>query len=278
MFTGLELLILASVLPCSNHSHVAAAQKWDGLKVTWGPTLDPPFFDSMPRTESEAKRMGFKKIGSCNPQAKWRGSRYVKDDDYAVTLLYDVAGHIAGIQTSVPKHLPNGFPWKEIQPPFIEDGRRFVSTVYFVNPAIICKRGRSRAQFQNEGTGTVLYIQNSSVPEDSVRVPDREVDIQGTEWTKGMCFPRRMGQHYSYRTSLNMKCEELFPMCVIYNKGQLNAFGWALQNDLPSPRYEHPVQATFALFMNPVPKCLYSAGTLSIFHVFMTSDVSANTC
>ena len=33
--------------------------------------------------------------------AKWRGARYVKGGDYSLTLLYDVNGYIAGIQSSV---------------------------------------------------------------------------------------------------------------------------------------------------------------------------------
>ena len=42
----------------------------------------------------------------------------------------------------------------------------------------------------------------------------------------------------------DMSCDEFFPVFLLYNKsGNLNAFGWALQADLSSPRFEHPPHA-----------------------------------
>lgn len=40
--------------------------------------------------------------------ANWRGARYVKNNDPALTLLYDVNGYIAGIQTTVSFSLRGG--------------------------------------------------------------------------------------------------------------------------------------------------------------------------
>ena len=48
------------------------------------------------------------------------------------------------------------------------------------------------------------------------------------------------GQHYWYNVTSDMSCEDFWPMFLLYNGGELNAFGWAFQGDLNSPRYEKP--------------------------------------
>ena len=48
------------------------------------------------------------------------------------------------------------------------------------------------------------------------------------------------GQHYWYDISANMKCENFFPVFLLYNSKKLTGFGWAMQGDVKSPRVEHP--------------------------------------
>ncbi|CAL1531625.1 unnamed protein product, partial [Lymnaea stagnalis] len=130
----------------------------------------------------------FVKVSECSTTGKWRGARYTKGGDEAVVLLFDVNGYIAGIQTGVRKGLPNGYPSQSLRPPFIEDSNSYYITAYFVDPAIICRRGRSDAEFQEQGTGTDLYIQNGTVPENSLLMPRSQSDLVNTKWVEGMCF------------------------------------------------------------------------------------------
>lgn len=53
----------------------------------------------------------------------------------------------------------------------------------------ICNHGRTSGQFQTQGTGTDLYIQNGTDPMASVRIPHQESAIGSTAWVKGHCFP-----------------------------------------------------------------------------------------
>ena len=51
----------------------------------------------------------------------------------------------------------------------------------------------------------------------------------------------RIGTHYWYDNHLNMNCSEFLPSFVMYNKGQLSAFGWSIVSKLDfSRRVEFP--------------------------------------
>ncbi|CAL1533127.1 unnamed protein product [Lymnaea stagnalis] len=215
----------------------------------------------MPRTTADAEHNGFKKIGGCDTTAHWRGQRYIKNDDYAVVLLYDIHGFIAGIQTTVPKDQGRNYPKPPIEPPFVSDGNRWVISAYFVDPSTICTKGRTVQEFNAEGTGTNLYIQNSTSPEHSVLIPHKEADIRGTKWVEGNCF-LTMGKHYWYNLKADMSCDTVFPVFLLYNHGELTAFGWALITNLTSTRYEHPTPSSFGLHN-------------SVHHSYSTTNISA---
>jgi hypothetical protein len=53
-----------------------------------------------------------------------------------------------------------------------------------------------------------------------------------------------LGVHYWYNTRKDMSCDEFYPVFLLYNGGQLNAFGWAFQAHMTSPHMEHPPKAT----------------------------------
>ncbi|XP_062579205.1 uncharacterized protein LOC134241138 [Saccostrea cucullata] len=254
---------------CSGFIFGSNVHPWDGLKVTWGIN---PFnsinFADMPRTEAEAEQSGFTIISGCEHE-NFLGKRYMKDNDPAVILIYDVNGYIAGIQAGIPTTLSNGYPSLELQKhPFVRDFDKHYITAYFVSPDLICTRGRTSSEVSTQGTGTDLYIQNSTNPMESIKIPHQEADIGSTKWVKGHCFPA-MGVHYWYDISLDMSCDQLFPVFLLYNGGVLNAFGWAFKAELPSPRYEHPSQSTFKAFMQVKPSCLDQAGTLSTLHIYL---------
>lgn len=252
--------------------------KWDNLKVTWGPNpLSSNYFVGMPRTVTDAEHNGFKKIGGCDNTAHWRGQRYIKNDDYSVVLLYDVNGFIAGIQTTVPKDQGRNYPKPPIEPPFVSEGNRWVISAYFVDPSIICTKGRTAQEFNADGTGTNLYIQNSTSPEHSVLIPHKETDIRATKWVEGNCF-YTMGKHYWYNLRADTNCDTIFPAFLLYSHGELTAFGWALLTNLTSARYEHPTHGSYGLFMKTVPTCLNTAGVLSTMHIYLTGNYALDTC
>lgn len=55
----------------------------------------------------------------------------------------------------------------------------YVTTVYFVDPSIICSTGRTQEQFDVDGTGTDILFQNgpSFAPENLIRAPYTEDEI-----------------------------------------------------------------------------------------------------
>ena len=50
-----------------------------------------------------------------------------------------------------------------------------------------------------------------------------------------------LGQHYWYNISKEMSCNDSFPMFLLYKRGTLTGFGWAMIADLTTTeRVEHP--------------------------------------
>ncbi|XP_076104028.1 uncharacterized protein LOC143072809 [Mytilus galloprovincialis] len=253
---------------------------WDNLRVTWGIN---PFgsmnFAAMPLTEADAKSKGFQKISDCGDSSGLHGRRYVKDNDMALILIYDVQGYIAGISAAVSNSLANGWPSTFLKNhPFVLSGNYYHISAYFVDPAIVCTSGRSAAEYKQQGVGTDLYIQNGTDPiTNAIKIPHEQSDISSTQWTEGKCFPS-MGKHYWFNVRKDMSCDEFWPVFLLYNGGKLNAFGWAMQADLTSPRVEHPPKSTISAFMNPPPDCIYKTGTLSTLHIYLTNNPAIDTC
>lgn len=58
----------------------------------------------------------------------------------------------------------------------------------------ICSTGRTLSELEHQGTGTGLFIQNGTNPlEDVIEIPQREMDLAKTKWTRGSCF-KTMGK------------------------------------------------------------------------------------
>ncbi|BFY98781.1 hypothetical protein BsWGS_01821 [Bradybaena similaris] len=231
----------------------------------------------MPRTVAAAQAKGFRKISDCNVKDPWRGASYANDGDYALVLLFDRSGNIAGIQSRIPKNQPNGYPSIHLRPPFVDSGDHYVVTAYFTDPSYICRSSSSAKKAQKRRYGTNLYIQNSTRPEDSILIPGNESGLLNSFWKEALCFPA-MGTHYLWNLSEDMSCDRTFPYFLLYTGQQLIGFGWAFITNLSSPRYEHPSATSHKLFMKPVPKCLASAGVTSSMHVYFTSQPETIAC
>ncbi|CAH1785197.1 unnamed protein product [Owenia fusiformis] len=247
----------------------AFGQAWDGLHVRFG-LLDS--FLEQPRTVQDAEAEGYVLQTRCAESNGFYGNRYIKNNDSAVLLLFDGNGYISGIQAGVPKGLENGYPSTNIQDYFNGRGPEYVVTAYFNNPTPPCGEGRSEEQFETEGTGTGLYIQNGPSPTDVLEAPFQENDIAGTGWTEGLCFSG-MGKHYWPGISQDMDCDDFKPVFLLYNNtGRLNGFGWAFNADLSSEIFEHPPPESFGLFMATVPQCLLDMPhRLSTLHIYLTA-------
>ncbi|XP_035673849.1 uncharacterized protein LOC118414135 [Branchiostoma floridae] len=259
--------------------------EWNDLRVTWGlnQLFSSTVFDSLPRTESDALAEGwvdFSRGAKCD-DSFYRGSRYIKDNDPAVMLLFDKNGYVAGIQMGALKaELPADLPSDAMKNMWNDDGDMYVITAYFVNPATVCT-GRSEALFTLEGTGEGLYIQNGPNPQyDYDLIPRDEADIGTTLWTQGECF-YTMGQHYWYNVTADMSCEDFFPVFLLYNSGRLNGFGWNIKAYLGSPRYEHPTTDVLDMFFKVIPECFFAEADprgATTQHIYMDSSPSFNFC
>jgi len=251
------------------------------FKVTWNPNpLSHHSFTDLPRNIND-NAMGFTLMkNQCNgnkPKGPFAGRLYWAGGDPAVVLIFDVNGIIAGIQTSVPKSQWEYPPSTMLGHPIIDDGVNYVLTAYFVDPRIICNGGRTSHDLTTQGTGTGLYIQNGTDPINHlITIPHDEQETQErTQWTFGHCF-RTMGNHYWYNVRLDMSCNEFFPGFILYNKKQLNAFGWAINADLTSPSYEHPPHSLIGQFINPVPNCIKTNlawKQITTMHIYFSNEL-----
>ncbi|XP_078669994.1 uncharacterized protein LOC144910589 [Branchiostoma floridae x Branchiostoma belcheri] len=278
---ALVLLVLAGVVAAEGFLYNDV--DWSDLKVTWGANpFSHQYFQSVPRKESDAKAADWTAFHSgteCNG-AFYNGYRFIKDNDPAVMLLFDKNGYIAGIQMGAQKDkVPAGTPSQYIQSLWNDDDDMYVITAYFVDPATICTTGRTEEDFDQHGTGTDLYIQNGTTPASLIRIPKSESGLAGTAWTKGGCF-YTMGRHYWYNVSRDMDCDRFFPVFLMYNSGDLNGFGWDMNANLDSPRYEHPPAAALGLFFDEEPACLPDLANrgLTTQHIYLDNTPQLNFC
>ncbi|XP_045207827.2 uncharacterized protein LOC123559791 [Mercenaria mercenaria] len=257
-----------------------AEPSWNALKVTWNVYTD------VPRTQGEAEFNGWVPLipgAKCNDNPKFKGLRYIKDGDMGVIPIYGQAGYIAGIQLGFPENYtpnPNNFPSPLLKnAEDILDGGNYYQTAYFTNPAKICE-GRTAMEFALEGTGTELLLQSGPNPiSDYVTIPYTQEDVNNTMWTEGQCF-QTMGTHYWYNISKDMSCEEVYPMFLLYDNGELNAFGWTIPMDLGnvSRSIENPPPNFYPYVFKVVPDCLYGLGTLSTVHIYLKNNPAEIKC
>jgi len=269
----MKILICIAVIFLTFDAAYCSGPEWNQLRVRFDFNPFRAFY-RMPRTVSDAVKEKWEKLDNACEGNKFLGQRYVlrKETtlDYSIILLFDVNGYIAGIQTSVSKQFSRPYPPSKQRPPFIQDGfYRYVITAYFVDPSIICTRGRTNVDFEQQGTGTGLYLQLSEKPLESTMMPMKQADIQAP-WVTGKCVPL-MGDHIWYNVTKNMDCEDHLPIFLLYNKGKLNAFGWATLTELHSPMYEHPATSVLNKFFKEVPQCLLTQEHITTQHIYFDS-------
>lgn len=243
--------------------------EWDDFKATFLK------YNNLPMTSDDAKDAGWTSTAVCQNDAYFNGNRYILNGDSAVMLLYDSNGKIAGIQTGVPKSkATDGFYKKDH---WVEDGDMLVVTAYFVHPSVICNGTRKASKYLGDG----LFIQTGKTPSSLMEIPLKQDDVKKTKWVEGKCV-WGMGKHYWYDISNNMNCDNFFPMFLLYNGGKLNAFGFVMQGNFESSRYEHPPARVLDFFFqsHTQPICVkqLAAGGLSTVHIYLQHRPYFNHC
>ena len=266
-------LILLVFIISSEAFLFGANEAWNDLKVTWGIN---PFgsnnFVSLPRTEQEARNKGWVKEKNCS---QVNGNRYILKGDNAVLLIFSSSGLIAGIASQIPKGLPYNFPSNAQQQFFDDEGDHFTISAYFIDPANVCKPTLGK-----QSTGDRLVIKSSHK---EVNVPLTSSEVQNF-WTLGQCF-YTMGVHYwadvTGPLSEKTESENFAPFFLLFNKGNLNGFGWAFNADLSSNRYEHPTTSVLDHFFKKTPQFFFDpkkSRTISTVHIYLDRTPHLNLC
>jgi len=258
----------------------AAEPVLDALSVTWGiPGGPKKVFDKLPLTSDDAEEEGWLAINSFCLHPTRPGFRYMKYNEPAVILIYDIEGNIAGFQTALKdediKKVPQAGKYFEnriFHKDDIEDIEIRTLTAYIVNPALICLPFLQR---QLE-----LSFQNGTLAHDHVNVPTKETEL-GTHWTKGACLST-MGQHYWYDAPVDMDCSTFQPPFLLFDKGTLSGFGFVFYGNFTSLRYEHIQIPLLGAVFQDVPNCLpdklgKTRGASSI-HVFFNKNPEQQMC
>ena len=166
-----QITLLSSFLLFVACTH--AEQNWYSLQTTWAALPFQGFFNQ-PRTEAEALEAGWTQVSNDCSGGAFPGNRYT-DPEMHMVLIYDVNGFIAGMHSVVDKSKTEGNPFdfannKWYRTDTINGVEAYVTTAYFVDPAVICT-GRSQGEFDQEGTGNRLLFQNGPTSSDTVSAP-----------------------------------------------------------------------------------------------------------
>jgi len=239
---------------------LVAADKWPDLKTTFGLNPFGNAFMSRPRTVAEAEEAGWQLMDSCNGQ--FLGHRYVEPADPSLILLFDDAGYIAGSQSGVlAEHVDEAVnPVSSNQYYQAGDflGSAFwFTTVYFVDPALICNGGRSAEQFEAQGTGDRVLVQQGPTPDNFLEIPlTQEGADADPAWYDHLCF-LGMGDHYlQFNYQPDQDCTSVAPFQILYDQGVITGFVWQHIGTFPGDKWEHPDANGVSMIIDRPPTCI----------------------
>jgi len=259
----------------------ASKQKWPALKTTFKK------YNDQPRTSSEAKAAGWKLLSSC--EGKFLGHRYANPADSSIVLIYDKAGYIAGTQSVVPLEQVRSSGLDYYNKPayqldrLLDQKEAYFTTLYFVDPDLICAGGRSQEDWESQGTGDRLVMQVGDTPDKLQNIPitSKKADMEVGVWYRHLCFPG-MGEHYSqFNYKANQDCSSILPLQILFSKGVINGFMWGHTVDLPGDQWEHPDTETLTKIIDRPPSCLEEIVVnpgLSTMHHYFHNDPQLTSC
>lgn len=280
------MLRVISILLVSFALGSCQQQAWPHLRTTYGvPGISG--FNPQPRTTSEAEDQGWIKLSSCGEESSWAGDRYIRSiRDKDMVLIFDDAGYIAGIQNIVPlESTLDDVYWDYTNSPYYVRGYLFneevyYATVYFVDPSIICNGGRTAEEFEVDGTGNIMAIQNGPTPSDYEVAPPLMAEAEeNTKWYKHLCFIN-MGYHFfSYNTEGTSTCRDAVPYQLVYYYGKLNGIVFQHYAALDSDNFEQVNEFALENIVDTAPQCMVDATqTPGIFTMHVYVDTYIVTC
>merc|ERR1719186_85043 len=259
---------------------VATADKWPNLKTTFGINPLGVAFEAQPRTQADAVSYGYSPISSDTACAgKHLGFAYADPAEPSITFLYDEAGYIAGVQSVILKSAVDVSFWDpETIPAYVSgtffDQEAWLTTAYFVDPALICAGGRTQDQWNKQGTGDRIWVQVGETPDNFVKIPLSKSEADGTSnWNEHLCFPG-MGTHYmEFDYSHDQNCDSVFPVQILYDHGVIKGFVWQHYANLPGKRWEHPDKNAANMIIDSAPDCtlnmIDTPGLSTLHHYFV---------
>jgi len=252
-----------------------AAQSWPAFQTTFGS------FWQQPRTRGEAEANNWILLSPCSD--KFLGHRYAHPNDDSIILIYDDAGFIAGSQSVVPMELVDpDIMDMSVAPAYQMDAwfdiPVYLTTMYFVDPEIICNGGRSQEQFDSQGTGDRLVIQvgAEATADNLVALPLSKTEaLADPLWFDHFCFVG-MGDHFfQFDYTPEQDCQTVLPLQLLYDDnygGISNGFVWQHMVNLQGDRWEHPDSLAISMIVDRPPTCVQEAveasGLSTMHHYF----------
>jgi len=256
-------------------SSAIAGSGWTELSTTWSAVPFQGFY-SVPLTLSAVKSKGWNEMLTCKNDPKV-GYLYAENGDLSSMPFYNSYGQIYGIMLGMTN------PGKSSEvPPFnsytLPNGTKFWGVqAYFRDPTTVCS---SAAASKEEKVGDRLWFRNGNTFYKAPLMENSTI-LDADGWLKGGCFVG-MGVHYWRYMSVDMNCNNAYPLFLLYSQQKLAAWGVAMVHDdrpyLTSYRWEHPSGDSLKLFFESgdMPTCLPNQGTLSTQHVYMTNPLWDN--
>lgn len=278
------LVLLTTFATC-----MGVSQNWPNLKMgyiysTW---YGNGFIDH-PRTIDGAKKASWTPVDDtkdCNEagNGKFFGYRFAppKTEPTEITLIYDVNGYIAGMQSVVPKDKTFNDKYfkfstsKLYNQDVINGVEVYVTTAYFVDPTVICEVGRTQKEFDRDGTGDALFFQNGPTPKNIEAAPLSAQEAKGTDWFRHKCV-ENMGEHWlKMGYGGTQACDEGFPVFLLFEMGgdrSLVGFVWSHVAWFTNFRNEHCRSFGLSYIFEKVPQCVYDLSKdpgMTSLHVYL---------
>ena len=255
---------------------LASADKWPGLKTTFGLNPFGNYFKSRPLTVAGALNNGWQLMDSCN--GMFNGHRYGDPEDPSLVLIYDDAGYIAGSQSGLLVSNVDEDKYSFASSPVYQLSDFFgvpayYTTAYFVDPAIICAGGRTEDQVNAQGLGDRLLIQSGPTADTVVDIPLTQAEADTNDfWYNHFCF-LGMGEHYfTFNYTPDQDCKTGFPVQILYDEGVITGFVWQHLAYLPGDKWEHPDATAINSIVDRPPTCIFDViedpGLSTMHHYF----------
>jgi len=251
------------------------AQNWPAFKTTFGS------FWSQPRTRAEAEGQGWVLLSSCTEM--FLGHRFANPADDSIVLIFDDAGFIAGSQSVIPASVADASAMARNPAYQLDkwlDMDAYFTTIYFVDPQLICGGGRTQEMFDTQGTGDRLLIQVGEKAIDNlVTLPLSKAEAESDPaWFDHFCFIG-MGDHFiQFDYTPDQDCQLILPLQLLFDDGYdgvVNGFVWqhfVMIDGLDSGRWEHPDRLAIMGIVDRPPQCVWDAldttGMTTMHHYF----------